>query len=91
MNDKLNSINKNDVWELTDLPPQRKATRCKWVLKKKFKADESLDKYKVRLVAKCFTQQSGVDFIDTYSPMAKFTSVRIIMSIVAKWIYSYTN
>jgi hypothetical protein len=53
-------------------------------LKKKFKADESLDKYKARLVTKGFTQQPGMDFIDIYSPVAKFTSVRIIMSIVAK-------
>jgi hypothetical protein len=54
-------------------------------LKKKFKADGSLDKYKARVVAKGFTQQSGVDFIDTYSPVTKFTSVRIIMSIVTKF------
>jgi hypothetical protein len=56
MNDELNSINKNDVWELTGLPPQRKAIGCKWVLKNKFKADGSLDKYNARLVAKGFTQ-----------------------------------
>jgi hypothetical protein len=52
MNDEINSIKNNDVWELTDLPIQRKTIGCKWVLRKKFKADGSLDKYKVRLVAK---------------------------------------
>jgi hypothetical protein len=45
LKDELNSINKNDIWELTDIG-------CKWVLKKKFKANGSLDKYKARLVAK---------------------------------------
>jgi hypothetical protein len=84
INDEINSIKNNDVWELTNLPIQRKAIRCKWVLRKKFKADGSLDKYKARLVAKRFTQQPGIDFVDTYSPVAKFASVRIIMSIVAK-------
>jgi hypothetical protein len=44
MNDKIDSIRNNDVWELTDLPSQRKAIGCKWVLRKKFKADGSLDK-----------------------------------------------
>jgi hypothetical protein len=55
MNDELNSINKNDVWELTYLPPQRKAIGRKWVLRKKFKTDGSLNKYKVMLVGKGFT------------------------------------
>jgi hypothetical protein len=67
-----------------NLPSQRKAIRCKWVLRKKFKADGSLDKYKARLVAQGFTQQLGIDFVDTYSPVTKFTSIRIIMCIVAK-------
>jgi hypothetical protein len=44
MNDKIDSIRNNDVWELTDLPSQRKAIGCKWVLRKKFKANGSLDK-----------------------------------------------
>jgi cell envelope opacity-associated protein A len=83
MNEELHSINKNIVWELTDLPSQRKAISCKWVLRKKFKANESLDKYKVRFVAKGFTQQTNVDFIDTYSLVEMFASVRLIMSVIA--------
>lgn len=83
MNEELHSINKNIVQELTDLPSQRKAISCKWVLRKKFKANESLDKYKVRLVAKGFTQQTNVDFIDTYSLVEMFASVRLIMFVIA--------
>ena len=83
MMDELESIKKNDVWELTALPDGRKAIGCKWVLRKKFKADISLEKYKAKLVAKGFTQQSSVDFVDTYSQVAKFASNRIIMSVVA--------
>jgi hypothetical protein len=84
MNEELESIQKNDVWELTYLPSQRKMIGCKWVLRKKFKAYGNLDKYKARFVAKGFTQQPGVDFVDTYSHVAKFTLMKIIMSIVAK-------
>jgi hypothetical protein len=62
----------------------RKPVGCKWVLRKKYKADGSLDKYKTRLVAKGFTQQPGVDFMDTYSPVAKFASVRIIMVVATR-------
>jgi hypothetical protein len=80
MNDEINSIK----IKLTNLLTQRKAIGCKWILKKKFKVDGNLDKYKVRLVAKGFTQQLNIDFIDAYSLVAKFASVRIIMSIVAK-------
>ena len=54
MMDKLESIKKNDVRELIALPDRRKVIGCKWVLRKKFKANSSLDKYKVWLVAKGF-------------------------------------
>ena len=84
MIDELESVKKNDVWELISLPEWRKAISYKWVLRKKFKADGSLDKYKARLVAKGFNQQPSVDFVDTYSPVAKFASHRIIMVVVAR-------
>ena len=83
MLNELESSKKNDVWELTTLPNGRKAIGCKWVLRKKFKTDSSLEKYKARLVAKGFTHQSSVDFVDTYSPVAKFASNRIITFVVA--------
>jgi hypothetical protein len=55
MHEELYSISKNEVWDLTELPTGKKPVGYKWVLRKKYKADGSLDKYKARLVAKGFT------------------------------------
>ena len=80
--EELDSIIKNDAWELVELSKNRKAIGSKWILKRKFKCDGSIEKYKARLVAKGFTQKPSIDYEETYSLAAKFTSIRILMSIV---------
>ncbi|KAL0346535.1 UNVERIFIED_CONTAM: Retrovirus-related Pol polyprotein from transposon TNT 1-94 [Sesamum calycinum] len=69
--------------ELVDLPSSSKPLGCKWILKRKYKADGSIDKYKVRLIAKGFKQKEGLDFFDTYSPVTRITSIRVLIDVAA--------
>ena len=65
------------------LPPGRKLVQCKWVFKTKFSADGSPLKYKVRLVAKGYSQVHGIDYNETFTPVAKMDSIRIALAIAA--------
>lgn len=66
-----------------DLPPGCKTIGCKWVLRKKFKLDGTIDKYKARLVTKGFKQQVDIDFFDTFSPVTRVTSIRLLIAVAA--------
>ena len=81
---EYNSLIENKVWELTKLPDGRKPVGCKWVFKKKINPDGSIQKYKARLVAQGFSQVYGEDYDEVFAPVARFESVRAIVSQAVK-------
>ncbi|GJZ46447.1 putative RNA-directed DNA polymerase [Tanacetum coccineum] len=83
MEDELNSMSKNNVWELAELPKGAKPVGCKWVFKTKLDPNGNIERYKARLVAKGYTQKKGVDYKETYSPVSRKDSLRIVMALVA--------
>ena len=82
---EFESLKKNETWELVPLPSGRKAISSKWVFKVKETVEGLVERYKARLVAKGFLQKYVVDFEETFAPVAKFTSIRIILSLAAQY------
>nr|GEX63988.1 hypothetical protein [Tanacetum cinerariifolium] len=84
MNTKMQSMYDNKVWRLIVLSPNAKFVKSKWIFKKKTNMDGKVHIYKARLVTKCFTQTYGVDYEETFSPVADIRAIRILIAIAAK-------
>jgi len=87
MQAEIQALESNHTWILTELPPGKIPIGCKWVYRIKYKPDGNIERYKARLVAKGYTQQFGIDYLDTFSPVARMTTIRTLLaiSVVQGW------
>ena len=85
MEDELKSMSSNDIWDLVDIPDGVKPVGCKWVYKTKRDSKGNVERFKAKLVAKDFTQKEGVDYNETFSPVSKKDSFRIVVAQVAHY------
>lgn len=83
MTNELAALESNGTWTIQSLPVGKKPVACKWVYKLKYHYDGTLERHKDRLVTKGFTHQEGIDFLETFSPVAKMVTVKVLMSLVA--------
>jgi histone deacetylase 1/2 len=87
MNQEFLVLIHNGTWSLVSPPTHANIVGCRWIYKIKRKADGAIERYKARLVAKGFHQQEGVDFSETFSPVIKHATIRLVISIAVtyKW------
>ena len=84
MESELNSLHRNDAWDLCELPQRRRAVGSKWVFKRKYDVDGNIERYKARLVAQGYNQRYGIDYDETFCPVVRFESVCALIALAAK-------
>ena len=84
MKAELEAMESNQTWSVVPLPPGKQSIGCKWVYKIKHRSNGSIERYKAHLVAKGYNQEEGIDFLDTFSPVAKIVTVKVLLALAAR-------
>ncbi|CAN6720741.1 unnamed protein product [Malus baccata var. baccata] len=82
MHEELKALDENETWSVVDLPKGKKAVGSRWIYKTKFNSNGTIERHKTRLVARGFTQTYGIDYKETFAPVAKMNIVRVLLSVV---------
>jgi hypothetical protein len=81
MKEEYKSLLENLTWDMVPLPSRRKLVRCRWVYRTKSAVDGHISRYKAKIVAKGFQQVHGIDYDETFTPVTKMDSIRLVLSI----------
>ena len=83
MTKEIDALEANNTWSIEELPPGKNPINCKWVFRVKYKADGSIERYKVRLVIRGDEQVEGFEYNETFALVAKMTSVKTFLTVAA--------
>ncbi|GKU94075.1 hypothetical protein SLEP1_g7612 [Rubroshorea leprosula] len=88
MAEEIGSIERNQTWELTDLPKRHKTIGVKWIYKTKLKENGEVDKFKARLVAKGYKQEFGIDYQEVFALVVRMDTIRLVIALAAQNLWS---
>jgi hypothetical protein len=91
MVEEMEALDKNEAWDLVELPTGINTIRKKWVFKRKLNVEGKVEKYKARLVSKGYSQVEGIDLGDIFSHISKLTSIRFMLFVTAAFDFEVEN